>query len=353
MKNKVKFALLGCGKIAKKHLEAIKRIEAAEAVAVCDSREQSLSWAKENYGLAGYADPHKMLKNEDIDVITILTPSGSHAPLLLELVEYGKHFVIEKPLALRLADADRAIEACDKKGINLHVVQQNRFNKPIQALKKAIDSGRLGKMVMGTVRIRWARHQQYYEQAKWRGTWAHDGGVLTNQASHHIDMLTWLMGDVETVMARTATRLLDIEVEDTGAAVLQFTNGAVGIIEATIATRPKDIEGSVSVLGEGGSVEIGGFSMNELKIWQFENETPEDKNIFDDFGKNPSDFAWNHEQYLRDVVESISNGRKALIGGFEGRKSLELINAIYESAETGKMIPLRFRPEKCKLGIQS
>lgn len=236
--------------------------------------------------------------------------------------------------------------------MKLFVVQQNRFNPPIKKLKEAIDKNKFGKLVLGTVRVRWCRTQEYYDQKKWRGTWALDGGVFTNQASHHIDMLVWMMGDVEKVMAISATRLTKIEVEDTGVAILKFNNGALGIVEATTATRPKDLEGSISILGEKGSVEISGFYMNELKTWNFLNDDEKANNILETYGKTPEIFAWNHYEFLRDVVDSILNNKKGLIDGLEARKSLELINAIYEAVETSQEIYLRFKPKKCKLGVE-
>jgi UDP-N-acetyl-2-amino-2-deoxyglucuronate dehydrogenase len=205
---------------------------------------------------------------------------------------------------------------------------------------------------MGTVRVRWCRPQAYYDAAAWRGTWAWDGGVLTNQASHHIDMLEWLMGDVDSVTAMTCTRLAKIEAEDTAVAILRFRNGALGVIEATTATRPKDLEGSISILGEKGSVVVGGFAMDRLDTWEFAEKQPEDERIFATHGQNPTEFAWNHAAYLRGVVETIHSGAKALVDGLEGRKSLELINALYESAEIGREVPLRFRPKRCRLGIR-
>jgi len=349
--DRIKFALIGCGVISKKHLVSLKRISDAQIVAVCDINEKLAQKVGKEYSIPYYTNYHQMLKKEEIDVVTILTPSGTHAEIVLELVKYKRHFVIEKPLALRLEDADKIIEECDKNGLRVFVVQQNRFNLPIRKLKEAVNCGRFGKMVLGTVRIRWCREQEYYSRSSWRGTWAYDGGVLTNQASHHIDMLIWMMGDVESVMAMTATRLVNIEAEDTGVVILKFKNGALGVIEATTATRPKDLEGSISILGEKGSVVIGGFAMNKLEVWNFKDKQKEDDEIFDRYGQNPEEFAWNHTEFLKDVVKSIKENRKGLIDGLEARKSLELINAIYESAETGKKIFLRFRPKKCKLGI--
>ncbi len=347
----LRFAFLGCGAISKKHAESLRRIDDAELVAVCDRDKEAARIRAEEYGARAYDDPRRMIEAEEVDVLSILTPSGAHAGQVLDLVDTGVHFVVEKPMALRLEKADQIIRACAERDVHLFVVQQNRFNPPIQALKKALDDGRFGKLVLGTVRVRWCRTQDYYDAKDWRGTWALDGGVATNQASHHIDMLEWLMGRVESVMAMTETRLANIEAEDTACALLRFTSGALGVIEATTATRPKDLEGSLSILGERGAVEVGGFFMNELKTWQFAEPRPEDETIFETHGANPDLFAWNHTEYLKDVVKAIRTNTKGLVEGLEGRRSLELITAIYESAETGQEVRLRFRPRVARLGL--
>jgi len=348
----IRFTLVGCGTIAGKHVEAIGRITDASIVAVCDRDLDTARRLGEKLGVPFFADVHQMATRVVFDAFTILTPSGDHAAQVLDLARYGRHFVIEKPMALRIDDADAMIAACDATGAKIFVVKQNRYNPPVVATRQALDSGRFGKMVMGTVRVRWARHQPYYDQRPWRGTWAQDGGVLTNQAAHHIDMLIWMMGEVESVQAMTTTRLAKIEAEDTGVAVLRFTSGALGVIEATTGARPRDLEGSLSLLGENGTVEIGGFFMNELKTWNFATEIPADATVFDRFGTTPALPAWNLEQYLRGVISSLREGRAGLVDGLGGRRSLELINAIYEAAETGRTIPLRFRPQRCRLGGQ-
>lgn len=350
---KIRFALIGCSKIAEKHAESLHRLDTAELVAVCDVESERAARLAEKYGARQYDDYHRMLREEDADVVTVLTPSGRHAEHILDLVQYRRHIVVEKPLALRLDEADAVIRACDEAGIRLFVVKQNRLNRPIQALRRALEQRRFGKLVLGTVRLRWCRTQAYYDSAPWRGTWADDGGVLMNQASHHIDMLEWMMGDVESVMATTATQLARIEAEDTAVGILRFRNGALGIVEATTATRPKDLEGSISVLGEHGSVVVGGFAMDQLLSWDFAERRPEDEAIFVTHGANPPEFAWNHTEYLRGVVESMHHGTKALVDGLEGRKSLELINALYESAETSREVALRFRPHRSRLGLSA
>lgn len=348
---KIKFALIGCGAIAKKHLIAINRLKNAEVVGAYDVDLQTAKGFEAEHSLHTFNNVEEMIKRTNPDVLNILTPSGKHGENILGLIRFKKHFVVEKPLALRLDEIDRVLEECDKRELRIFVVKQNRFNPPIQKLKEAIDKDRFGKLVLGTVRIRWCRHQAYYDQKPWRGTWAYDGGVLTNQASHHIDMLAWIMGDVEGVMAKITTRLVDIEAEDTGIAILKFRNGALGVVEATTATRPKDLEGSISILGEKGAVEIGGFFMNELKTWNFAVPDEMDKDIWGKYAKVPDELVWNHSEFFRDVVYSISSNKKGLIDGLEGRRSVELINAIYESAETGKEVFLRFTPKKCRLGV--
>lgn len=348
----LRFGLLGCGAISKKHAESLARIDEAELVAVCDQAGEAAEAKAAEYGARAYTDPRRMIETEELDVLSVLTPSGSHGQNVLDLVDTGVHFVVEKPMALRLGEADRIIRACAERDVHLFVVQQNRFNPPIQALRQALDQGRFGQLVLGTVRVRWCRTEEYYRAKSWRGTWALDGGVVSNQASHHIDMLEWLMGSVESVMAMTETRLADIEAEDTACALLRFTSGALGIIEATTATRPKDLEGSLSILGERGSVEVGGFFMNQLKTWQFAQPEPTDETVFDTHGVNPSVFAWNHTEYLKDVVQAVRTNTKGLVEGLDGRRSLELITAIYESAETGQEVSLRFRPRVARLGLE-
>jgi predicted dehydrogenase len=349
--NERRFALIGCGTIANKHVTAIQRIENASVVGGFDiDPDRARSFEKKHH-IPTFSCVEEMVDKANPDFFNILTPSGLHARNIKELIPYQKHFVVEKPLALRLDHIDQIIQRCDESGIKIFVVQQNRFNPPVKKLKEAIDKGRFGKLVLGTVRVRWCREQVYYDQKSWRGTWEYDGGVFTNQASHHIDMLIWLMGEVSSVLAKTATRLVQIEAEDTGVAILKFKNDALGLLEATTATRPKDLEGSISILGEKGSVEIGGFFMNELKTWNFDESDDMDVEIWDKFSNVPKEFAWNHTMFFKDVLDSFNNERGGLIDGLEGRKSVELISAIYESAETGKEVSLRFAPKKCKLGM--
>ena len=352
LKREIKFALIGCGRIAVKHAKLLISMDDVELVAVSDNIHERVKGFSEKYHVKGYLDYKEMLKKEDIDVVSVLTPSGTHAAIGVDVANSKKHLVVEKPMALRLEDADLLIETCYRNGIKLFVVKQNRFNLPVKKLKEALDNGRFGKLVLGTVRVRWSRRQDYYDQDEWRGTWAQDGGVLTNQASHHVDLLQWLMGPVDSVVAKAGTYLSNIETEDTGVAILKFRNGGLGIVEATTCARPKDLEGSISILGAKGAVEIGGFAVNKIKTWEFEETLPGDKDVFEKYSQNPSDvYGFGHSEFLRNVVQNITGNRQSIIDGIEGRKSLELVNAIYESIETGKEVYLRFISRKCRLGM--
>lgn len=349
----VNFGLVGCGRIAKRHSELLGHgeIPGARLAAVCDIVPEKAQAMGERFSVPAFTDMDEMAKAVDIDVFVVLTESGLHAEHVINLARYGKHIMVEKPMALTLADADAMIRACDEAGCKLFVVKQNRFNVPVQKLREAMDEGRFGKLVMGTVRVRWARPQAYYDQDPWRGTWAYDGGVLTNQASHHVDLLEWMMGDVDSVYAKATTALVDIEAEDTAVVILKFSNGALGVIEATTAVRPKDLEGSISILGEKGTVEIGGFAVNQMKHWTFVEPQDGDGEVLERYSVNPpSVYGYGHEAYYNHVVDAISNGRRHLVDGLEGRRSLELINAIYESVETGREVSLRFQPKYCRLG---
>lgn len=349
----LKLALVGCGRIAKRHAELLghHQIRGAELAAVCDVRPERAQALSTQFGVPAYSDMHEMARRENIDAFVVLTESGLHARHVIELAQYRRHIVVEKPMALTLRDADDMIAACDRARIKLFVVKQNRFNVPVQKLRSALEAGRFGRLVLGTVRVRWCRTQEYYDQDSWRGTWALDGGVLTNQASHHVDLLEWMMGEVESVFAKSSTALVEIETEDTAVVTLKFRNGALGLIEATTAARPKDLEGSISILGEGGTVEIGGFAVNQLKTWQFGNMVAEDVDVMARYSVNPPNvYGFGHHAYYEHVVDCIANDAPQLVDGLEGRRSLELITAIYESIETGMEVPLRFAPKRCRLG---
>lgn len=350
-----RFALVGCGRIAKRHAELLNGVVAnAKLVAVCDVDAQKARTFGERYGVDWYQNISEMMSRAQPDVVSVLTPSGMHREHVLQLAPYGRHIVVEKPMALTLDDADAMIAACDEHSCRLFVVKQNRFNVPVVKLREAMEKKRFGKLVMGTVRVRWCRTQSYYDMDAWRGTWALDGGVLTNQASHHVDLLEWMMGDVESVFAKSATALVNIESEDTAIAVLKFRNGALGCIEATTATRPKDLEGSISILGEKGTVEIGGFAVNQMKTWSFAEQEHDDADVMQKYSVNPPNvYGFGHQAYYEHVLDCLQSGRQQLVDGLEGRRSIELISAIYESIETGQEVPLRFIPKRCRLGMRS
>jgi len=352
----VRFGILGCGRIAKRHSDLLggNHIKDAALVAVCDPIRERADALAAKFGVPAYYDIDAFLANRDIDAVSVLTPSGMHPEHTVACAKASKHVVVEKPMALRLQDADTMIHACDEAGVKLFVVKQNRFNVPVVRAREALDQGRFGRLILGTVRVRWCRDQAYYDQDKWRGTWAYDGGVLTNQASHHVDMLEWFFGDVVSVHARAITALAKIETEDTAVATLKFSNGALGIVEATTAVRPKDLEGSLSILGETGAVEIAGFAVNQIRHWRFAKELPSDIDVMEKFSVNPPNvYGFGHQAYYQHVVDCLINQRAALVDGLEGRKSLELISALYESIETGQEVSLHFTPRLCRLGVTS
>lgn len=349
----ISFGLLGCGRIAKRHAELLGdgQVPGARLGAVCDIVPERAALYAERFNVPAFSHLEDLLGYPGIDAVAVLTPSGMHAEHVVAAASAGKHIIVEKPMALRLDDADAMIRACDEAGVKLFVVKQNRFNVPVVKMREALEAGRFGRLVLGTVRVRWCRDQSYYDNDSWRGTWRYDGGVLTNQASHHIDMLEWMMGDVESVHARATTALVNIEAEDTAVATLKFRNGSLGIIEATTATRPKDMEGSISILGEKGAVEIAGFAVNKIRTWQFCDQLSGDAEVMDKHSVNPPNvYGFGHHAYYQHVIDCLLNGRSTLVDGLEGRKSLELISALYESVETGKEVYLRFKPKRCKLG---
>jgi len=346
--------MVGCGRIAKRHSELLGNsiVEGAMLVSVCDLDGAKAQNIGEKFEVPYFIDMHEMMRSNEIDVVVVLTESGNHAEHVIELSQYGVHIVVEKPMALSLQDADKMIEACATAGIKLFVVKQNRFNVPVVKARQALESGRFGKLFLGTVRVRWCRPQAYYDQDSWRGTWAHDGGVLTNQASHHIDLLEWMMGDVESVFAKSLTAMVDIEAEDTAVVTLKFRSGALGVIEATTAVRPMDLEGSLSLLGETGSVEIGGFAVNELKHWNFVSSEAGDDKVLTEYSVNPPNvYGFGHQASYEHVVDCLKTETKILVDGAQGRKSLELINAIYDSIESGKEVYLDESLGLSRLGL--
>ena len=354
MAKKLKFAIVGCGRISKNHLEALASCNlSSELVAVCDLIPEKAKEKSEKYKVPFYTDYHKMMESHpEIDVVNIATPTGMHARHVIDISRHGENIIVEKPMALRVEDCDAMMKACADNKCRLFVVQQNRFNKAVQAARKALDSGRFGKQVLGTVRVRWKRTQKYYEQDNWHGTWALDGGVMSQQASHHLDLLQWFMGPIDTMQCISATTLLDIEVEDTAVATFRFKSGALGAFEATVASRPEDLEGSLNLLGENGSVILGGFAVNKIVYWKFENPLPEDEATIKEFSVDvPNVYGLGHTPYLNNVIEAITQNKPGLVEGSEGKKNIQILTALYESAATGGTVVYPGYPVKVsKLG---
>lgn len=349
----INFALIGCGRIAKRHAELLGtgQIAGARLAAVCDIIPERAREYGERYKVPHFTSVDELLASKGIDAVSVLTPSGSHADIAVKAAQSHRHVVVEKPMALTLEDGDRMIRASEAARVRLFVVKQNRFNVPVVKAREALDAGRFGKLVLGTVRVRWCRDDKYYAQDSWRGTFAQDGGVIANQASHHVDMLTWFMGDVEAIHAHGTTALVNIETEDTCVATVRFRNGALGVIEATGATRPKDMEGSLSVLGSGGAVEIAGFAVNKIRTWQFVDALPLDQEVVEKFSVNPPNvYGFGHQAYYEHVVDCLANGKPALVDGIEGRRSLEFVAAIYESMASGREVTFPLKVVHSRLG---
>ena len=340
---RIRVALLGCGRISKNHFEALAKLPGLELVAVCDIVTERAEQAGMLYNVPGFTSYELMLAEVQSDAVIIATPSGLHPQHGILAAKAGRHVISEKPMAISLAAADALVQACDDQHVHLFVVKQNRLNPPIVLLKRAIDSGRFGRIYMANCTVRWTRPQDYYDQAPWRGTWEFDGGAFMNQASHYVDLVQWLVGPVESVMAKTATMARRIEAEDSGAAVLKFRSGAIGVIEVTMLTFPRNLEGSITILGETGSVKIGGTAVNKVEHWTFADYDDDDKLVEQANTSPPSVYGFGHEGYYRNVESVLRGDARPDTDGRAGRKSLELILGIYESAKTGRDVPLPLR----------
>lgn len=340
---RIRVALVGCGRISKNHFEAMSRIPDLELVAVCDIVPERARQAGEQHGVPYFTSLEQMLAEVPSDAVVVATPSGLHPQHGMLAARAGRHVISEKPMAISLAAADALVQACDDNHVHLFVVKQNRLNPPIVLLKRAIDRGRFGRIYMANCTVRWTRPQDYYDQAPWRGTWEFDGGAFMNQASHYVDLIQWLVGPVESVMAKTATLARRIEAEDSGVAVLKFRSGAIGTIEVTMLTFPKNLEGSITILGEKGTVKIGGTAVNRVEHWQFADYDDDDKLVEQSNTNPPSVYGFGHEGYYRNVVSVLRGEATPDTDGRAGRKSLELILGIYESAKTGRDVPLPLR----------
>ena len=339
-----KFGVIGCGRISKNHLESIKAISGATLVAVADCDEQAVTRASDRYSCTGYCNYHDMLANPEVEIVNICTPSGEHAKIAIDALKAGKHVLVEKPMAMSLAEADAMIAAANEAGVKLGVVHQNRFNNAIIKLRKAVEEDKFGKLTHSSAVVRWNRNDEYYSQAPWRGTWAQDGGCLMNQSIHNIDLLQWMMGPVESLFAYTATNMRNIEGEDVGAIILKFKNGALGVIEATTTIYPKNLEETLSIFGSTGTVSIGGIAVNKIEAWRFSGE--DETTILAGQGEEPPNvYGFGHADIIQDFMNAISENREPAISGKEGRKALEIILAVYHSVKYKKEITFPLNEE--------
>lgn len=338
---KVRFALVGCGRIAQNHIGAIKtHADRCELVDVCDTDPTALKLAQEKTGVRGHAMLNSMLEKTHADCVVLCTPSGLHSAQAIAAAKAGRHVVTEKPMATRWQDGLAMVRACDDAGVKLFVVKQNRRNATLQLLKQAMQQNRFGRIYSVAINVFWTRPQEYYDSAKWRGTWEFDGGAFMNQASHYIDLLDWLVGPVESVMAYTGTLARNIQVEDTGVAVLRWRSGALGTLNVTMLTYPKNMEGSITVLGEKGTVRIGGVAVNEIQQWQFAEPLPEDAEIAKASYQTTSVYGFGHPLYYNNLIDALRGESEAETDGREGLKSLELLIALYLSARDARRVPL-------------
>lgn len=338
------FGLIGCGRISKNHLESIKVLPGAKLIAVADVKPDALDLTVTKYNCQGYSDYTELLKNPAVDIVNICTESGLHARIAIDAMKAGKHVLVEKPMAMSLAEADAMIATAREMGVKLGVVHQNRFNTAIVKLRKAMENSKFGKLTHGSAVVRWNRNEEYYSQAPWRGTWTQDGGCLMNQSIHNIDLLQWMMGPVESLFAYTATNMRKIEAEDLGMVILKFQNGAIGTIEATTTIFPENLEETLSVFGSTGSVCIGGIAVNKIETWRLGGDD-ETAVVAQQDKEPPNVYGFGHADIIKDFMEAISEGRDPAVTGVEGRKALEIILAVYHSVKYRKEIKFPLKEE--------
>ena len=337
---KIRIAVVGCGRISKNHFDSIKAHQKnIELISVCDVNQQVLSKYKVKYKVNGYLDLEQMLKSEELDLIAICTPSGIHANQTELCAKYGINVMTEKPMATRWQDGVRMVKACDEAAVRLFVVKQNRHNDTLRLLKRAILEKRFGKIHMVHLNVFWTRPQEYYDQAEWRGTWEFDGGAFMNQASHYVDLLDWLIGPIDKVQAMMSTTR-DIEVEDTGVLNVKWRNGALGSMSVTMLTYPKNLEGSIVILGEKGTVRVGGVAVNEIQHWEFDESKDYDDQVKDANYQTTSIYGFGHPLYYKNVVEVLQGDTEPETDGREGLKSLEVLIAAYLSARDNNTVSL-------------
>ena len=338
---RIRFALVGCGRIAANHFNAIAQHSArCELVGVCDIDPAALARAAETTGAHPYRSLGEMLARSDADAVIIATPSGLHPEQAIQIAAAGRHVITEKPMATRWEDGKRMVGACDAAGVRMFVVKQNRRNATLQLLKRAVDKKRFGRIYMVNLNVFWTRPDDYYNSAKWRGTWEYDGGAFMNQASHYVDLIDWIVGPVESLQAYTATLARDIEVEDTGVISLRWRNGALGSMNVTMLTYPRNLEGSITILGENGTVRIGGVAVNEVQQWEFAKEDEDDLLVREASYQTTSVYGYGHPLYYDNVIKVLRGEAEPETDGREGLKSLEVLVAAYKSARDGKRVAL-------------
>lgn len=338
---KIRFALVGCGRISRNHISSIiQHKDRCELVDVCDTLDSNLNETAAKTGATGYKRYDHLLQHSTADCVIIATPSGLHSQQAIAAARMGKHVMTEKPMATRWNDGIAMVTECDKAGVNLFVVKQNRRNPTLRALKRVIQEKRFGKIYSVSVNVFWARPQEYYDSADWRGTWEFDGGAFMNQASHYIDLLDWLVGPVESVMCYTGTLGRNIEVEDTGVAALRWRCGAMGTVNVTMLTYPQNLEGSITICGELGTARIGGVAANRIEKWDFADKSPDDEGVHSLSYDPKSVYGYGHPLYYDNVINTLMGTEKAETDGREGLKSLEILIAMYLSARDAKRVAL-------------
>ena len=337
----VRFALVGCGRISKNHIEALARHAGrAEWVGVCDTNAAALASAAATTGVPGFSSLAALLAGCEPDVVVLASPSGLHSQQAIEVARAGRHVLTEKPMATKFDEGMAMVRACRDAGVKLFVVKQNRLNATVQLVKRAIEQGRFGRIFMSTVNVFWTRPQSYYDAAKWRGRWDLDGGAFMNQASHYVDLLDWLVGPVDNVHAYTATLGRDIEAEDTGVMSLRLRHGGLASINVTMLTYPQNLEGSITILGEKGTVKIGGTAVNKIEHWQFAEPHDDDDAVKAASYETGSVYGFGHAAYYDNVIKTLRGEGDAAVDGYEGLRSLEILVAAYRSARDGQRVGL-------------
>ena len=337
----VRFALVGCGRIAERHFEAVEHHAGrAELVAACDVEGAALERAVARTGAPGFGSLDALLAGSSPDCVVLATPSGIHAEQAVRCAAAGRHVVTEKPMATRWQDGKEMVHACDAAGVHLFVVKQNRLNPTLQLVKRAMDHGRFGRVYLVAVNVFWNRPQEYYDSAGWRGTWEFDGGAFMNQASHYVDLLDWLVCPVESVHAYTATLARHIQVEDTRVANVRWRGGALGTVAVTMLTYPQNLEGSITIIGERGTVKVGGLAVNRIEHWSFADSDPDDLGVDQASYETSSVYGHGHVGYYDNVIRALRGEAPPATDGREGLRSLELLIATYLSARDGRRVAL-------------